>query len=219
MKELRVGMIGYAFMGKAHSQAWRNAPRFFDLPLRPSLAVLCGRSSGPLRDAAAAYGFADTETDWQRLIARDDVDVIDICVPGDAHAAIAVAALEAGKHVLCEKPLANTVAEAERMTEAAGRAAGRSMVVFNYRRVPALALARRLIASGRLGTLHQVRAQYLQDWNRAFRWRRDRRVRGDQVRDRAEERDAHRGQRLARQPGLRSGGAQRAVPLRSRGRA
>jgi predicted dehydrogenase len=164
MKELRVGMVGYAFMGKAHSQAWRNAARFFDLPLRPSLAVLCGRSSGPLRDAAAAYGFADTEPDWQRLIARSDVDVVDICVPGDAHAAIAVAALEAGKHVLCEKPLANTVAEAERMTEAAGRAAGRSMVGFNYRRVPALALARRLIASGRLGTLHQVRAQYLQDW-------------------------------------------------------
>jgi predicted dehydrogenase len=164
MTDLRVGMVGYAFMGKAHSQAWRNAPRFFDLPLRPQLAVLCGRSAEPLRAAADRYGFADTETDWRQLVARDDVDVVDICVPGDAHAAIAVAALEAGKHVLCEKPLANTVPEAERMAEAAKRAAGRSMVGFNYRRVPALALARRLIASGRLGTVHQVRAQYLQDW-------------------------------------------------------
>jgi predicted dehydrogenase len=164
MTELRVGMVGYAFMGKAHARAWRDAPRFFDLPLRPSLAVLCGRSAGPLRAAADRYGFADTETDWRRLVARDDVDVVDICTPGDSHAAIALAALEAGKHVLCEKPLANTVAEAEAMTDAAGRSAGRSMTGFNYRRVPALALARRLIAEGRLGALHQVRAQYLQDW-------------------------------------------------------
>jgi predicted dehydrogenase len=164
MEELRVGMVGYAFMGKAHALAWRNAPRFFDLPLRPTLAVLCGRSAGPLRAAADRFGFADTETDWRRLVARDDIDVVDICTPGDSHGAIAVAALEAGKHVLCEKPLANTVAEAERMAAAAGRSAGRSMVGFNYRRVPALALARRLIAGGRLGTLHQVRAQYLQDW-------------------------------------------------------
>jgi predicted dehydrogenase len=164
MSALRVGMVGYAFMGKAHSQAWRNAGRFFDLPLSPSLSVLCGRSAGPLRAAAAAYGFASTETSWERLVVRDDVDVVDICVPGDAHAPIAIAALEAGKHVLCEKPLANTVPEAVAMTSAAARATGRSMVGFNYRRVPALALARQLIASGRLGVLHQVRAQYLQDW-------------------------------------------------------
>src|ERR1700756_1422816 len=141
MTDLRVGMVGYAFMGKAHSQAWRNAPRFFDLPLRPQLAVLCGRSAELLRAAADRYGFADTETDWRQLVARDDVDVVDICVPGDAHAAIAVAALEAGKHVLCEKPLANTVPEAERMAEAAKRAAGRSMVGFNYPPGRALALA------------------------------------------------------------------------------
>jgi len=112
MSALRVGMAGYAFMGKAHSRAWRNAPRFFDLPLSPSLSVLCGRSSGPLQAAAAAYGFSDVETSWERLVTRDDVDVVDICVPGDAHASIAIAALEAGKHVLCEKPLANTVPEA-----------------------------------------------------------------------------------------------------------
>jgi predicted dehydrogenase len=164
MSALRVGMVGYAFMGKAHSQAWRNAARFFDLPLSPSLSVLCGRSAGPLSEAAAAYGFSSVETSWERLVTRDDVDVVDICVPGDAHAPIAIAALEAGKHVLCEKPLANTVASAVSMADAASRASGRSMVGFNYRRVPALALARQIIASGRLGTLHQVRAQYLQDW-------------------------------------------------------
>lgn len=164
MSALRVGMVGYAFMGKAHSQAWRNAPRFFDLPLSPSLSVLCGRSAGPLSEAAAAYGFSSVETSWERLVTRDDVDVVDICVPGDAHAPIAIAALEAGKHVLCEKPLANTVASAVSMASAAARASGRSMVGFNYRRVPALSLARQIIASGRLGTLHQVRAQYLQDW-------------------------------------------------------
>jgi predicted dehydrogenase len=91
MSALRVGMAGYAFMGKAHSQAWRNAPRFFDLPLSPSLSVLCGRSSGPLQAAAAAYGFSDVETSWERLVTRDDVDVVDICVPGDARASIAIA--------------------------------------------------------------------------------------------------------------------------------
>ena len=164
---LRVGMIGYGFMGKAHAQAWRNAPRFFDLPLRPELTALCGRSSAAVEAAAENYGFASWQTDWRGLIARDDVDVVDICTPGDTHAEIAIAALDAGKHVLCEKPLANTVPQAREMLAAADRAAahGRhAMVGFNYRRVPALALARQLIADGRLGTLYQVRAQYLQDW-------------------------------------------------------
>jgi predicted dehydrogenase len=164
---LRVGMVGYGFMGKAHAQAWRNAARFYELPLRPELTALCGRSPSALASAAETYGFADTETDWQDLIARDDIDVVDICTPGDTHATIAIAALEAGKHVLCEKPLANTVGQAREMLAAAERAAagGRhSMVGFNYRRVPALALARQLITDGRLGTIYQVRAQYLQDW-------------------------------------------------------
>ncbi|MDX6329669.1 MAG: hypothetical protein QOI83_2052 [Streptomycetaceae bacterium] len=164
---LRVGMVGYAFMGAAHSHAWHTAPRFFDLPLRPEPAVLCGRSEPSVRAAAEKLGWADWETDWKRLVARDDIDVIDICTPGDTHAEIAVAALDAGKHVLCEKPLANSVDEAELMAAAAERAAARGVraaVGFNYRRLPALALARRLIAQGRLGTLHHVRAQYLQDW-------------------------------------------------------
>jgi predicted dehydrogenase len=164
---LGVGLIGYAFMGAAHSQAWRTAPHFFDLPLRPELTVLAGRDAGRVADAAQRLGWADTETDWHRVIERDDVGLVDVCTPGDTHAAIAIAALEAGKHVLCEKPLANSVAEAEAMAEAAAKAATRgirSMVGFTYRRVPAIGLARTLVADGRLGDIRHVRAQYLQDW-------------------------------------------------------
>ena len=162
-----VGMIGYAFMGAAHSQAWRTAGRFFDLPYRVDMAALGGRSADAARAAADRLGWSSVETDWRALIARDDVDLVDVCTPGDTHAEIAIAALEAGKHVLCEKPLANTVEEAEEMVRAAEAAAARgvrSMVGFNYRRVPALSLAQRIIASGRLGDLRHVRAQYLQDW-------------------------------------------------------
>ncbi len=164
---LSVGMVGYAFMGAAHSQAWRNAPRYFDLPLRPRMAAVAGRDQEKVRAAAAQLGWESTEGSWQALIARDDIDLIDICTPGDTHAEIAIAALEAGKHVLCEKPLANTVEEAEAMVAAAEKAKAdgvRSMVGFTYRRVPAIALARRLVAEGRVGTIHHVRAQYLQDW-------------------------------------------------------
>ncbi|MGW1225881.1 Gfo/Idh/MocA family protein [Streptomyces sp. NPDC001478] len=164
---LGVGMVGYAFMGAAHSQGWRTAGHVFELPMRPALAAICGRDRTAVQAAADRHGWAAAETDWRALIARDDVQLVDICTPGDSHAEIAIAALEAGKHVLCEKPLANTVAEAEAMTEAARRAAARGQVAmsgFNYRRVPATAYARRLIASGRLGTLRHVRATYLQDW-------------------------------------------------------
>jgi predicted dehydrogenase len=164
---LRVGMVGYAFMGRAHSQAWRNAGRFFDLPLDPAMVALCGRDAAAVAAAAEQLGWASTETDWRNLVERDDVDLVDVSTPGDTHAEIAVAALEAGKHVLCEKPLANTVAEAEAMVAAAAAAEARgvrSMVGFSYRRVPAIALARRLVADGRLGTIRHVRVQYLQDW-------------------------------------------------------
>jgi predicted dehydrogenase len=178
---LRVGMVGYQFMGAAHSQAWRTAPHFFDLPLVPELAVLCGRHREAAERAAARLGWSEVETDWRRLVERDDIDLIDICTPGDTHAEIAIAALQAGKHVLCEKPLANTVAEAARMTEAADEAAGRgrfAMCGFSYRRTPALALARRFVTEGRLGVIRHVRAQYLQDWlsdeNAPFVWRLDR---------------------------------------------
>ncbi|WP_406362020.1 Gfo/Idh/MocA family oxidoreductase [Streptomyces sp. NBC_00715] len=164
---LRVGMVGYAFMGAAHSQGWRTAGRVFDLPLRPVLAAVCGRDGAAVRAMADRHGWAAAETDWRALIARDDVDLVDICTPGDSHAEIAVAALAAGKHVLCEKPLANTVAEAETMAAAAATALehGRlSMVGFNYRRLPATVLARSMVAEGRLGALRHVRVTYLQDW-------------------------------------------------------
>ncbi|MFF7160123.1 Gfo/Idh/MocA family protein [Streptomyces sp. NPDC008086] len=164
---LRVGMVGYAFMGAAHSQGWRTAGRVFDLPRTPVLTAICGRDATAVRAAAERHGWASAETDWRALIARDDIDLVDICTPGDSHAEIALAALAAGKHVLCEKPLANSVEEAEAMTAAAEQAQQRgqlAMVGFNYRRVPAAALARSMVAEGRLGRLRHVRVTYLQDW-------------------------------------------------------
>ncbi|MHC2998280.1 Gfo/Idh/MocA family protein [Microbacterium sp. HJ5] len=160
-------MIGHGFMGAAHSQGWRVAPRFFDLPLEPEMTVVVGRNQATVEASARKWGWAETATDWREVIARDDIDVVDIVTPGDTHAEIAIAALEAGKHVLCEKPLANSVAEAERMAAAAAAAAGRgirSMVGFTYRRVPATTFARDLVAAGRIGEIRQVRAEYLQDW-------------------------------------------------------
>ncbi|MDP4503120.1 Gfo/Idh/MocA family protein [Nonomuraea turcica] len=161
-----VGMVGYAFMGRVHSQAWRSVGAFFDLPLAPRMAALAGRSKERTEAAAAQLGWDAVETDWRELIKRDDVQIVDICTPGDSHAEIAIAALAAGKHVICEKPLANTVDEAEAMVRAAAAAPAsvKSMVAFNYRRVPAVALARRFVEEGRLGEIRHVRAQYLQDW-------------------------------------------------------
>ncbi|MER6846826.1 Gfo/Idh/MocA family oxidoreductase [Streptomyces flaveolus] len=164
---LRVGMVGYAFMGAAHSQGWRTAGRVFDLPLDPVMTAICGRDADAVRTAADRHGWASAETDWRSLVERDDIDLVDICTPGDSHAEIALAALAAGKHVLCEKPLANTVAEAEAMTRAAEEAGARgrlAMVGFNYRRLPATTLARRMVAEGRIGRLRHVRVTYLQDW-------------------------------------------------------
>ncbi|MGC5172814.1 Gfo/Idh/MocA family protein [Microbacterium sp. DT81.1] len=160
-------MIGYGFMGAAHSQGWRVAPRFFDLAAQPSMDVVVGRDASAVAAAAEKWGWRESATDWREVIARDDIDVVDIVTPGDTHAEIAIAALDAGKHVLCEKPLANTVAEAEAMVDAAARAAEkgiRSMVGFTYRRVPAATFARDLVAAGRIGDVRQVRASYRQDW-------------------------------------------------------
>lgn len=164
---LRVAMIGHGFMGAAHSVGWRQAPAAFDLPLAPQMAVLVGRDVDKTAAAAAKWGWDETSTDWRSVIERDDIDVIDIVTPGDSHAEIAIAALAAGKHVLCEKPLANSVAEAEAMERAARDAAEhgiRAMVGFTYRRVPAVTLMRDMIAAGRIGTIRQVRASYRQDW-------------------------------------------------------
>lgn len=159
-----VGMIGYAFMGRVHSQAWRSVAAFFDVPVIPRMRVISGRSKEATEAAAEQLGWEEAVTDWREVIGRPDVDIVDICTPGDTHAEIAIAALRAGKHVICEKPLANTVAEAQAMVQAAASATGKSMVAFNYRRVPAVALARDLVAQGRIGEIRHVRAQYLQDW-------------------------------------------------------
>ena len=165
--ELRVGMVGYAFMGAAHSQAWRTVNRVFELPARVRMVAVCGRDATRVAAAAPRLGWDEAVTDWRALIARDDIDVIDVCTPGDSHAEITLAALAAGKHVLCEKPLTNTVADARELVAAAALARDsgvRSMCGFNYRRVPAVALMRRLVESGRLGVIRHVRAAYLQDW-------------------------------------------------------
>lgn len=166
-RSLGVAVIGYAFMGKAHSHAWRNVGAYFPEAPRVRQQVLVGRDPGQVKAAARDYGWSESATDWASVLERDDVDIVDVCVPGHLHAEIALAALAAGKHVLVEKPLANTVPEAEQLAAAAAQAHGRgvvSMVGFNYRRVPALALARRMVAAGRLGHVREVRASYLQDW-------------------------------------------------------
>lgn len=167
MSALGVAVIGYSFMGKAHSNAWRNVRAFYPQVSEVRQQVLVGRDAAAVAEAGAHYGWAETATDWAAVIERSDIDIVDICTPGHLHAEIALAALAAGKHVIVEKPLANSVADAERLVAAAAAAAERgvrSMVGFNYRCVPALALARRIIAEGRIGRVRQVRAAYLQDW-------------------------------------------------------
>lgn len=164
---LRVAMIGNGFMGAAHSQAWRVAPRFFDLDRAPQMAVMVGRDELKNAHLAEHWGWQEAASDWREVIARDDIDIVDIVTPGDSHAEIAIAALEAGKHVLCEKPLANSVEEAEAMARAATRARESgvfAMVGFTYRRVPAASFARQLVREGFVGNVRQVRAEYLQDW-------------------------------------------------------
>jgi predicted dehydrogenase len=184
-RALRVAMVGHGFMGAAHSQAWRVAPRFFDLPYEPELAVLVGRDRERATDAAARLGWNSVAVDWREVVARPDIDLIDICTPGDSHVEIAIAALAAGKHVLCEKPLANSVQDARRMAEAADAAAVRgvfAMVGFSYRRVPAISFARELVRSGRIGEVRRVQANYLQDWlvdeNGPMTWRLDKQLAG-----------------------------------------
>ena len=163
--ELNIGMIGYSFMGKAHSNGFRQVPAFFpELDVKPVLKVICGRDRDAVQDAAQTYGWEEWETDWEKVIARDDIDIVDICTPGNLHLPMALAALQAGKHVICEKPLANTLEEARELLAVAANASKKTMVAFNYRRVPAVALARQLIAEGRIGKIYHWRAVYLQDW-------------------------------------------------------
>ncbi len=152
-------------MGKAHSNAWRQAPRFFDLPADLRLRTICGRDARALKKSAAQFGWEKCETDWRAVVDDPEIDVIDITTPNDSHCEIALAAAAAGKAILCEKPLARSLAEAKRMTDAVRKARVVNMVCHNYRRVPALALARQMIADGALGErLFHFRARYAQDW-------------------------------------------------------
>jgi predicted dehydrogenase len=164
MKQLRVGMIGYKFMGKAHSNAYRSLPMFFPEALKPEMVAICGRNVSAVQAAAVQLGWSESVTDWKELVHREDIDLIDINAPSDAHKEIAIAAAKAGKHIFCEKPLALTLADAREMLQAAQEAGVTHMVGFNYRFSPAVRLAKKLVDSGRLGQIYHFRAWFLQDW-------------------------------------------------------
>jgi predicted dehydrogenase len=163
-KPLRVGIIGYGFMGRAHANAYRKVSNFFDLAYEPVLTAACARKTDKLAAYAKRWGWQSTESDWRTLVARNDIDLIDICTPNDTHADITLAAAKAGKMVLCEKPLAMNAEQGRQMTHAVETAGVPNMVWFNYRRVPAIALAKQIIDEGRLGRVYHYRATYLQDW-------------------------------------------------------
>ncbi|HEX7064001.1 MAG TPA: Gfo/Idh/MocA family oxidoreductase [Bacillales bacterium] len=164
MSQVRVGMIGYQFMGRAHTHAYRALPFYFGNEMEPVLQAVAGRREAAVAKAAENMGWRSYETDWRRLIERDDIDLIDIVTPNNTHAEMAIAAMEAGKHVICEKPLAMSVEEAERMSAAAKRNGVVHMITHNYRFAPAVQYAQQLIAEGKLGRIYHIRAQYLQDW-------------------------------------------------------
>lgn len=164
MRELNIGVVGYGFMGRTHSNGYKRVNDFFDPGIRPVLKAICGRNAENAQAFANKWGYESYEVDWRELIARDDIDAIDICTPNNTHAEIAIAAAEAGKMVLCEKPLSMTVAEGEKMCGVIEKAGVANTVWYNYRRVPAVTLAKQLIDEGRLGRIFHYRAQFLQDW-------------------------------------------------------
>lgn len=163
-KTLRVGMIGYRFMGKAHSNAWRQAPHFFPLKAGVELHTICGRDPKALEEARVQLGWANASTDWRQVVSSPDIDIVDINTPNDSHAEIAIAAAKAGKHILCEKPLALNLAECKEMLEAVKKARVVNMVCHNYRRIPAIAQAKKMIEEGTLGDIYHYHARYAQDW-------------------------------------------------------
>jgi len=164
-KPLNIGLVGYGFMGRTHSNGYKRVNDFFpDVEHRPVLKAICARNEERANAFAGQWGFESVETDWQALVARDDIDAIDICTPNDTHASIAIAAAEAGKMVLCEKPLARTAEESEPMVEAVEKAGVPNTVWYNYRRVPAVTLAKQIVDSGKLGKIFHYRANFLQDW-------------------------------------------------------
>ena len=163
-KPLNIGIVGYGFMGRTHANAYHNAAKFFDTPLVPVLKAACGRDAVKLKAYADNWGFESTETDWRKLVARKDIDAIDIVTPNDSHAEIAIAAAKAGKMVLCEKPLALNGPQGEKMVAEIEKAGVVNTVWYNYRRVPAVSLAKQIIDSGKLGKIFHYRANFLQDW-------------------------------------------------------
>ncbi|MCJ7839521.1 Gfo/Idh/MocA family oxidoreductase [Lederbergia sp. NSJ-179] len=163
-KQIRIGMIGYKFMGKAHSHAYRDVAFYFDPKVEPVLQAICGRNEEKVKEAANKFGWNSYETDWRTLIKRDDIDLIDIVTPNYNHAEIAIAAAEAGKHVFCEKPLAMDLEQSKRMLEAVEKNKVLHMINHNYRFAPAIQFAKKLIEEGRLGKIYHIRATYLQDW-------------------------------------------------------
>ncbi len=163
-KKVNVGLIGYQFMGKAHSNAYRQVGRFFDLPVEVVMHTICGRNEAAVKKAAENYGWERYATDWRAVVNDPEIDVIDISTPGNLHAEIAIAAAKAGKTIFCEKPIGNTLEEAEAMLKAVQDAGVAHAVFHNYRKAPAVALAKQLISEGRLGTIYHMRATYLQDW-------------------------------------------------------
>lgn len=162
--EIRVGLIGYGFMGVAHSNAFRNAAMWFNLPVKLTMKVVCGKSAKNVTAFASRFGWEETETDWRKVVAREDVDLISIAAPGDLHPAIALEAARQGKHILCEKPLANSLDDAERMLDAVERAGVRHCCGYSYRFTPGTALAARFVREGRIGRIFHVHARYAQDW-------------------------------------------------------
>ncbi|MBM83587.1 MAG: oxidoreductase [Planctomycetaceae bacterium] len=164
MKDLNIGLIGYGFMGRTHSNAYKRVNDFFDVEYRPVLKAICGRNAENAQAFANQWQYESVETDWQALIARDDIDAIDICTPNNTHAEIAIAAAKAGKIVLLEKPLSMDTAEGETMVKAIEESGVANTVFYNYRRVPAVTLAKQIIDDGKLGRIFHYRANFLQDW-------------------------------------------------------
>jgi predicted dehydrogenase len=164
MKPLNIGLIGYGFMGRAHSNAYRKVSNFFDLEYQPVLKAICARNADNAAAFARKWGYESVETDWRKLIERDDIDAIDICTPNNSHAEIAIAAAKAGKMILCEKPLSMDGPEGVKMVKAVEKAKVPNIVWYNYRRVPAVTMAKKLIEEGRLGKIFHYRAKFLQDW-------------------------------------------------------
>jgi predicted dehydrogenase len=164
MTDVNVALIGYKFMGKAHSNAFRQVRRFFPGKLTPRMTVICGRDAAGVEAAARQFGWEEYDTDWRRVVERKDIDVVDVSTPGNLHAEMAIAAARAGKHILCEKPLANSLADAKAMLAAAEKAGVQHMIMHNYRKIPAVAFAKKLIEGGKIGTPYHYHGAYLQDW-------------------------------------------------------